>query len=150
MAQDVFYRPATKRNAYKEPFGARKIMKTFRHIAAALLFCSLAIPAVATAKHHRNTPVTARTAADDNHRLQLIEQSLTDDGYQLADVSEEQIKYFAPQVAPYNWGHITYTYTRIVPGRFNIVDRVEVTTDVTTTVSGFSFPTISIHEVLSQ
>ena len=125
-------------------------MNSLRHIAAALLFFSLAIPAIATAKHHRNTPVTARTAADDNHRLQLIEQSLTDEGYKLADVSEEQIKYFAPQIAPYNWGHITYTYTRITPGHFNFVERVEVTTDITTTADGFSFPNITIHEVLSQ
>ena len=125
-------------------------MKTLRHIAAALLLCSLTIPAVATAKHHRTPTLTAQSAADDNHRLQLIEQSLLDDGYKLAEVSENQFKYFTTPAAPYNWGSLTYTYTKIVPGHFNMVQRVEVTTDVTTTAEGFSFPTISIHEILAQ
>ena len=125
-------------------------MKTLRHIAAALLLCSLTIPAVATAKHHRTPTLTAQSAADDNHRLQLIEQSLLDDGYKLAEVSENQFKYFTTPAAPYNWGSLTYTYTKIVPGHFNMVQRVEVTTEVTTTTDGFSFPTIAIREILSQ
>ena len=55
----------------------------------------------------------------------------------------------APQL-PYSWGNLVYTYTRIVPGHFNLVHRVEVTTEVVTTADGFSFPHISIHELLSQ
>ena len=125
-------------------------MKTLRHIAAALFFFSLAVPAVATAKGHRTVQQTAQTAADQNHRLQLIEQSLLDDGYKLADVSEQPINYFAAPQAPYNWGNLVYTYTRIVPGHFNLVHRVEVTTEVVSTTDGFSFPRITIHELLSQ
>ena len=125
-------------------------MKTLRHIAAALFFFALVTPAVATAKNHRNVQMTAQTAADANHRLQLIEQSLVDDGYKLADVSEQQIYYIAAPQAPFNWGNLVYTYTRPVPGHFQIVQRVEVTTEVVSTADGFSFPRITIHEVLSQ
>ena len=126
-------------------------MKNFRMIAAALLFSTLTVSTVASAKgHHGPTYMTAQNAADANHRLQLIEQSLLDDGYKLADVSEQQINYIAAPQAPYNWGNLVYTYTRIVPGHFNLVHRVEVTTEVVSTTDGFSFPRITIHELLSQ
>ena len=55
----------------------------------------------------------------------------------------------APE-APYLWGTLVYTYTRIVPGHFAMVERVEVSSEVTSTGDGFIFPKITSHELLSQ
>jgi hypothetical protein len=125
-------------------------MKTLRNVVAALLFCTLAVNTSAQAKGHAAPVVTAQTAADANHRLQLIEQSLIDDGYALADVQEQPIYYLAAPAAPYSWGHLVYIYSRPVPGHFNLIQRVEVSAEVQTTATGYSFPKITIRDLLSQ
>ena len=125
-------------------------MKAFRNVASALiLFAATATGTAAVAKTH-HAVVTAQSAADANRRMQLIEQSLTEEGYTLANVSEQAIPYLTAPQAPYDWGQLVYTYTRIVPGHFQMVDRVEVTARVTSTADGYVFPQISIHELLSQ
>jgi hypothetical protein len=125
-------------------------MKAFRNVASALiLFAATATGTAAVAKTHQ-TVVTAQSAADANRRMQLIEQSLTEEGYKLSNVSEQAIPYFVQPQAPYDWGQLVYTYTRIVPGHFQMVERVEVTAQVTTTADGYTFPQITIHELLSQ
>ena len=126
-------------------------MKTLRNVVAALLFCTLAATTSAQAKGHRQAPVvTAQSAADANHRLQLIEQSLIDDGFSLSNVEERPIYYLAAPAAPYAWGHLVYTYVRPVPGHFNMIQSVEVSAQVQTTATGYSFPQITIHELFSQ
>ncbi len=126
-------------------------MKTLRNVVAALFFCTLAVSATAQAKGHRQAAVvTAQTAADANHRLALIEQSLIDDGFALSDVQEQPIYYLAAPAAPYAWGHLVYTYVRPVPGHFNFIQRVEVSAEVQTTADGYSFPRITIRDLLSQ
>lgn len=129
-------------------------MKTFRMIAAALLFSTLTVSATAQAKHHHGTTttanLTAQGAADANHRLKLIAQSLTDEGYTLAGVQEQPIYYFLAPQAPYSWGHLVYTYSRPVMGNAVLLDRVEISTDVTVTTDGYLFPQISIREIPAQ
>ncbi len=124
-------------------------MKTFRNIAAALFFfaapIALSAPAQAKGCH-----MTAQNAADANHRLQLIEKSLIDEGFALADVQEQPVYYFAAPQAPYAWGHLVYTFVRPVPGHFNMIRRVEVSAEVQSLADGYSFPQITIREILSQ
>jgi hypothetical protein len=123
-------------------------MKTLRNLVATILFCTLAVSATAEAKrHHQAAPVTAQLAADTNHRLQLIEQSLLDDGFALAEVQEQPIYYLLAPVAPYAWGHLVYSYVRTVPGPTGQVQRVEVSAEVTTTTDGYSFPHITIRDL---
>ena len=125
-------------------------MKTLRNVVAALLFCSLSVSATAQAKRHHQAPVavTALTAADTNHRLQLIEQSLLDDGFVLADTQEQPIYYLLAPAAPYAWGNLVYTYVRTVPGRAN--QRVEVSAEVQNTTDGYNFPHITIRDLPAQ
>ncbi|HRI49175.1 MAG TPA: hypothetical protein PLW65_03260 [Pseudomonadota bacterium] len=125
-------------------------MKTLRNVVAALLFCSLSVSATAQAKRHHQAPVavTALTAADTNHRLQLIEQSLLDDGFVLADTQEQPIYYLLAPAAPYAWGSLVYTYVRTVPGRAN--QRVEVSAEVQNTTDGYNFPHITIRDLPAQ
>ena len=126
-------------------------MKNFRMIAAALLFSTLTVSTVASAKgHHSPTYMTAQNAADANHRLQLIAQSLVDEGYALAGVQEQPIYYFLAPQAPYSWGHIVYTYSRPAAGHRGLTERVEISTDVTATTDGYQFPQISIRELPAQ
>ena len=123
-------------------------MKTLRNVVATLLFCTLAVTATAEAKrHHQAAPVTAQLAADTNHRLQLIEQSLLDEGFVLAETQEQPIYYLLAPVAPYAWGQLVYTYVRAVPGHASRVQRVEVSAEVTTTTDGYSFPHITIRDL---
>ena len=124
-------------------------MKTFRNIAAALFFFAAPVALSATA-HAKGCNLTAQTAADASHRLQLIEKSLTDEGFTLDGVREQPIYYFAAPQAPYAWGHLVYTYVRPVPGHFNMIQSVEVSAQVQTTATGYSFPKITIHDLLSQ
>ena len=124
-------------------------MKTFRHIAAALFFFAAPL-ALTPAAHAGGCQQTAQTAADASHRLQLIEKSLTDEGFTLDGVQEQPIYYFAAPQAPYAWGHLVYTFVRPVPGHFNMVQRIEVAAEVQSLADGYSFPQITIRELLSQ
>ncbi len=124
-------------------------MKTFRNIVAFLCFFALALSA-ATPAHAKCRPLTAQNAADQNHRLQLIEKSLIDEGFALLNVQEQPVYYFAAPQAPYAWGHLVYTYVRPVPGHFNLVQRIEVAAEVQSLADGYSFPQITIRELLSQ
>lgn len=124
-------------------------MKTFRNIAAVLFFFAAPMALSATA-HAKGCHLTAQTAADASHRLNLIEKSLTDEGFALADVQEQPIYYFAAPQAPYAWGHLVYTFVRPVRGRASQVQRVEVSAEVQSLTDGFSFPQITIRELPAQ
>lgn len=123
-------------------------MKTFRNIAAALFFFAAPIALSATA-HAKGCNLTAQTAADASHRLQLIEKSLTDEGFTLDGVQEQPIYYFAAPQAPYAWGHLVYTFVRPVRHSHQ-VQRVEVSAEVQSLADGFSFPQITIRELPAQ
>ncbi len=127
-------------------------MKTFRMIAAAALVSALTFTATADAKRHHTTTtqMTAQGAADANHRLQLIAQSLVDDGYTLSGTQEQPIYYFIAPQAPYSWGHLVYTYSRPVAGNAVLIERVEISADVNATADGYQFPSISIREIPAQ
>ena len=122
-------------------------MKTFRNIAAVLFFFAAPLALSATA-HAKGCHLTAQTAADASHRLNLIEKSLTDEGFALSDVQEQPIYYFAAPQAPYAWGHLVYTFVRSVRG--HQVQRVEVSAEVQSLTDGFSFPQITIRELPAQ
>ncbi|HRI49313.1 MAG TPA: hypothetical protein PLW65_03955 [Pseudomonadota bacterium] len=123
-------------------------MKTFRNIAAALFFFAAPVALSATA-HAKGCNLTAQTAADASHRLQLIEKSLTDEGFTLDGVQEQPIYYFAAPQAPYAWGHLVYTFVRPVRHSHQ-VQRVEVSAEVQSLADGFSFPQITIRELPAQ
>lgn len=123
-------------------------MKTFRNIAAALFFFAAPM-ALSTTAHAKGCNLTAQTAADASHRLQLIEKSLTDEGFTLDGVQEQPIYYFAAPQAPYAWGHLVYTFVRPVRHSHQ-VQRVEVSAEVQSLADGFSFPQITIRELPAQ
>jgi hypothetical protein len=124
-------------------------MKTFRNIAAVLFFFAAPL-ALSAPAHAKGCHLTAQNAADANHRLKLIEKSLIDEGFALANVQEQPIYYFAAPQAPYAWGHLVYTFVRPVPGHFNMIQSVEVSAEVQSRTDGYGFPQITIRELLSQ
>lgn len=115
-------------------------MTTLRTVAAMIFALVLATSATALADS------APQLAADGNHRVEAIQQSLVAEGFALQDVQAQPIYYIRAPRGTYDWGTLVYTFTRAPGGIVPQAEQVTVTVQVKNSPTGFTFPQINISE----
>lgn len=121
-------------------------MKTFRRISAIVLASVLAFSATAMATQR----LAPQTAAEESTIVQAVQANLVAEGYTLDNVQEQPHIYAYPPKAPFDWGHLVYSYSR--PGTSLQLPRQEmqITVLVRYLANGVAIPEMTVHEVLAE